>query len=111
MIVLLAYLIELIRDRDWLDDAFNAELLRDDHSGLLPNHECGPERVRTNIAWRDRHVGNFEPAYAIHVKLRVDDAAQLARFHRTRAKLMDNHKCNRVGTRNACYQRWTLRAL
>jgi hypothetical protein len=72
-------------DCEWLDDAFDAELLRDDHGGLLPDDERRPVSVRADICWRDRQVRNFEPAYAIYVQLCVYNAAFLARLHRTGA--------------------------
>ena len=79
-------------DSQRLDDAFDAQLLRDDHGGLLPDDERGPVSVRADICWRDRQVGNFEPAYPIHVQLRVYDAAFLARLHRTGAELMHTRR-------------------
>ena len=80
------------QDHGWLHDAFDTELLRDDDGGLLSDDERGPVRVRTDICRRDRHVGNFESADPVHVQLRVNDAALLARLHRTGAELMYNRK-------------------
>ena len=41
------------RGRSKLHDAFDTELLRDDHSGLLSDDERGPVCVRTDICRRD----------------------------------------------------------
>jgi hypothetical protein len=75
------------RDRGQLDDALNAELFCNDHSGLLPDDESGPVSVRADISRRDGQIGNFESVHAVHVQLRVDDAALLARFHRAGTEL------------------------
>ena len=82
------------RDHGQLDNALDAELLRDDHGSLLPDDECGPNRVCADISQRDRQVSNFEPTYAIHVQLRIDDAALLTGPHSARAKLIRNRKPN-----------------
>src|SRR6266702_1205501 len=97
--VLLANLIQVPRDCDRLDDAFDPELLRDDHGGLLPDDERGPVRVRADVSRRDGQVGNFEPAHSVHVQLRVDDAALLARLHRAGAELIHDRKRKRKRTR------------
>src|SRR6266702_1349978 len=80
-------------DRDRLNDALDAELLCDDRGCLLSDDERGPVSVRADISRRDGQVGNFEPAHAVHVQLRVDDAALLARLHWAGAELLRNRKC------------------
>src|SRR6266702_971942 len=84
--VLLANLIP--RDRGRLDDALDAKLLRDDHRCLLSDDECGPVSVRADISRRDGQVGNFDPAHAVHIQPRIDNAAPLSRLHRAGAELM-----------------------
>ena|SRR6266702_855017 len=92
-------LIQVPRNCDRLDDAFDPELLRDDHGSLLPDDERGPVRVRADVSRRDGQVGDLEPVHSVHVQLRVDDAALLARLHRAGTELMHNRKRKRKGTR------------
>lgn len=91
-VILLTNLTHVLRDRDQLDDAFDAELLSDNQGGLLSDDECSAVRVRTNVSRCDGQVGDFESAYTIHIQIRVDNAAPLARLHGARTELTRNCK-------------------
>ena len=99
----MANLLKVPRNRDGLNDTFDAELLCDNHGSLLPDDESGPVRVRAHISRRDGHVSNFEPTHTVHVQLRIHDPALFARLHCAGAELMHDrpHKMHGVNYRRS----------
>jgi hypothetical protein len=78
VIIQLANLTHVPHDHDQTPlISFDIEFLRDDHAGFLLDDERSLVGVGTGITWRSGQVSNFEPELAVHVHLRIDDAALL----------------------------------
>jgi hypothetical protein len=65
----------------------DAQLLCNNNGSLLPDDQRSRVRVRADVARADGQIGNFESTNAIHVQVRIDDTAFLARLHRASAEL------------------------